>query len=287
MHRPAAAASVPPPGPSACPYPGASSRSTESNNGPTDAGTSSLNPLNFMFSSLPQTPFAGQKSRLPTERQTSSIPKSDGSPWEYPSPQQMYNAMRRKGYDDAPEDAVESMVEVHNFLNEGAWREIRAWESQFAGGVLGALRAASTTSSSSPATAATPTDSSAEPPRLMRFEGRSKELTPKARVMQLMGRLWPEKYSPDPPFDRHDWYVMRFPPAGEPKTVRYVIDYYSGPPEPTGEPVFYLDVRPAVDRPGAVAERALRWSMETWQKASGSDVRAAEKERKRMRGEGL
>ena len=33
--------------------------------------------------------------------------------------------------DGVPEDAVESMVEVHNFLNEGAWQQILTWEDQY------------------------------------------------------------------------------------------------------------------------------------------------------------
>ena len=60
---------------------------------------------------------------------------------------------------------------------------------------------------------------------------------------------------------------------GQTKEVRYVIDYYSGPPEPTGEPVFYLDVRPAVDGPTAAAERMLRWGGDVWHRASGAKAR--------------
>lgn len=52
------------------------------------------------------------------------------------------------------------------------------------------------------------------------------------------------------PFDRHDWYVDR---CG--KTVRYVIDYYSGTEEVPGQPVFNVDVRPAVDSFTAVSDR--------------------------------
>jgi len=47
-----------------------------------------------------------------------------------------------------------------------------------------------------------------------------------------------------PPFDRHDWVVRR-PSTNE--EVRYVIDYYSSPKRIGGEPVFHLDVRPALD----------------------------------------
>lgn len=76
----------------------------------------------------------------------------------------------------------------------------------------------------------------------------------------------------EPPFDRHDWYVLRRTPYG-PKEVRYVIDYYSGEPEPTGEPVFYLDIRPAIDNPVAAAERLIRCGGDFWWRASGGAAR--------------
>lgn len=79
----------------------------------------------------------------------------------------------------------------------------------------------------------------------------------------------------EPPFDRHDWYVTR-KVGNETKEIRYVIDYYSGEPEPTGEPVFYLDVRPAFTPLGA-AERFIRWGTDVWWRASGAEVREAEK----------
>lgn len=168
------------PVPSAIPPPGIESKES--------ADSGSLNPLNFMFSNLPQTRAPGQKVILPTEREVSSIPRGTGKGegnWEYPSPQQMYNAMRRKGYDDTPEDAVESMVAVHNFLNEGAWGEIVEWEKQFGGGVMKALREQEENQRVA-------RDGSW--PRLLRFQGRSKELTPKARMLQMLGRVYPEKY---------------------------------------------------------------------------------------------
>lgn len=67
--------------------------------------------------------------------------------------------------------------------------------------------------------------------------------------------------------------MQRKTPEGQTREVRYVIDYYSGPPEPTGEPVFYLDVRPAVDGPTAAAERMLRWGGDLWHRASGAKAR--------------
>ena len=76
---------------------------------------------------LSQAPAASQESLLPTERETSSIPRDDGEKWEYPSPQQFHNALARKGM-ETPEEHVETMVQIHNFLNEQAWLEILKWE---------------------------------------------------------------------------------------------------------------------------------------------------------------
>lgn len=79
-------------------------------------------------------------------------------------------------------------------------------------------------------------------------------------------------FSSEPPFDRHDWYVSRRTSSGS-KEVRYVIDYYSAPPEESGEPVFYLDIRPALDTPTAAIERLMRWGGDVWWRASGGEVR--------------
>lgn len=180
MHKAAPAPAAVPLVDRACPY------TPPEKDGSTDSG---LNPLNFMFANLPQTRAPGQKLVLPTEREVSSIPrgteKGEGN-WEYPSPQQMYNAMKRKGYDDTPEDAVESMVAVHNFLNEGAWGEIVEWEKEFGGGVMKALMEQEAERRA--------TEGQGAWPRLLRFQGRSKELTPKARILQMLGRVYPEKY---------------------------------------------------------------------------------------------
>lgn len=89
---------------------------------------------------------------------------------------------------------------------------------------------------------------------------------------QKEGQLISFFSSSKPPFDRHDWFVSRQSPSGQ-KEVRYVIDFYSGPPEPTGESVFYLDIRPAVDTPTAAVERLMRWGGDVWWKASGGVVR--------------
>ena len=250
---------------------------------------SRLNPLNYMPSNLSQSRAPNQSVFLPLERETSSIPRGDAeSNWEYPSPQQMYNAMLRKGYDDTPQDAVESMVAVHNFLNEGAWAEIVGWEQRFSRGLGKGWEYCSKGEAAFGVLARS--DAPTLQPRLLRFQGRPREMTPKAKALQALGQLYPAKFKyvhsmcsstnielmkvrSDPPFDRHDWFVQRQSPDGNKKEVRYVIDYYSGPPEPTGEPVFYLDVRPAVDTPAAAVERLMRWGGDVWYRASGAEAR--------------
>lgn len=67
--------------------------------------------------------------------------------------------------------------------------------------------------------------------------------------------------STEPPFDRHDWVVKRRSSGEE---VRYVIDYYSAPPEPDGSPVFSLDVRPALDSFGSIKQRISAATEEAW-----------------------
>ena len=266
---------------SACPYNPPESSSPSS----TSSTLSKLNPLNYMPRVLDNTRAANQTINLDVDREPSTIPRGDGTGtnWEYPSPQQMYNAMLRKGYTDTPAEDVPAMVSVHNFLNEGAWGEILGWETRFAGGLQRGWEICRRGEENAMTTAVmmarrerlegkTGTQEQ-ELPSLVRFMGRPDEPTPKARIMQFMGWMWPTRYGSEPPFDRHDWFVRRIGPDGQGKEVRYVIDYYSGPPEPTGEPVFYLDVRPAVDGPTAACERLLRWGGDVWWRASGATVR--------------
>lgn len=60
--------------------------------------------------------------------------------------------------------------------------------------------------------------------------------------------------SSEPPFDRHDWIVRR---PSDDSEHRYIIDYYSAPPDEDGSPNFHLDVRPALDDLDGVR---ARWS---------------------------
>lgn len=267
-----AAPSPPSPPPSSCPVP-------HNRAGKADEASflSKINPLNYMFREISQAPAPNQTHALPVDRDPSSIPKGTGDGnWEYPSPQQMYNALLRKGYTDTDVTAVESMVAVHNFLNEGAWAEVVEWEKRFGGGLSRAWEICRRGEENAEETRRVlDWKANVEPinPTLIRFQGRPKEMTPKAAMFQVMGWLYPAKFGTEPPFDRHDWYVARNV-NGKEKQVRYVIDYYSGPPEPTGEPVFFLDVRPALTPTGAV-ERMMRWGGDVWWRASGGVVREA------------
>jgi cytochrome c heme-lyase len=171
---------------------------------------SKLNPLNYMPSLSNQREHAEQTVSLPLSRETSSIPRGDADAnWEYPSPQQMYNAMLRKGYTDTPADAVESMVAVHNFLNEGAWNEIVQWESIFSKGLghgweqcrkgeegMAMERARTEMLRQRRQDLGYDTGKAAEEdgPRLLRFMGRPGDQTPKASILQALGWMFPEKY---------------------------------------------------------------------------------------------
>ncbi|PWZ00817.1 LOW QUALITY PROTEIN: hypothetical protein BCV70DRAFT_211566 [Testicularia cyperi] len=231
--------------------------------------SSSLNPLNMM-PTLSQAQAPEQQTLLSTERVVSSIPRSrtsaapgaspydapsacpvkhDGSvegkdaeeqqtdKWEYPSPQQFYNAL---GW-ETPEEHVETMVMVHNFLNEQAWLEVLEWEK-----LAGA-------------------DSSRA--ELARFSGKPGTMTPKARIFSWLGAVMPSTFSSDPPFDRHDWIVRR--PDQNGREVRYVIDYYSVPDDPDkDDPEFVLDVRPALDSFESLCTR-MRKGYDEWKGGEG------------------
>lgn len=156
----------------------------------------SLNPLNFMFPNLSQSRANSQISALPLERTTSSIPRGDAdSNWEYPSPQQMFNALLRKGFDDTPEDAMEVMVAVHNFLNEGAWHEVEAWEERFSRGLGHGWQVCSRGEDGFTSQCCESSDKEmAQRPKLLKFQGRPGELTPKAQILSMLGWAYPSRF---------------------------------------------------------------------------------------------
>lgn len=214
-----------------------------------------------------QTPHPDQRVPLSTHRVVSTIPRADelreeplaahqpgeGSKWVYPSEQQFYNAMRRKGWDGVDETTIPLVVRIHNSVNEKAWNEVRRWEQQLHG---------------------------VDDPRLVRFLGRPKDMSFKALVNTYL--LW---YNA--PFDRHDWFVDRGD-GKEPR--RYIVDFYNGNDGMTSgtsllssvlqrarggggsndgnqnaqpdnqaivprPPAMYIDVRPAGDNPEAFVDR--------------------------------
>ena len=236
---------------------------------PMHRDTEVVNPANNM-PHLSQNPAPNQTVELPVQRTESSIPRTpspDGSSvparWEYPSPQQFYNALARKGW-ETPEEHVVTMVEIHNFLNEMAWKEVLRWETMSNPYVQHLAPSSRSAYILIPISAyfmgLSIVLSTAPEPQLSRFQGRPGEISPKARFWLLAGRLFPSRFNTEPPFDRHDWMIRRH--SGE--EVRYVIDYYSAPPEPDGSPVFSLDVRPALDSLGSVKSRITAATREAW-----------------------
>ena len=183
-----------PPAESACPYTPADLSKNEESKAPSKFAK--YNPLNYMFSDLSQDKAENQKVTLPTSREPSTIPKGTGDGnWEYPSPQQMYNALLRKGFTDTDATAVESMVSVHNFLNEGAWAEIVEWERRFGGGLAKGWEACKRGEAGSVAGADLgPQLDDVPQPSLLRFQGRPKDMTPKAAMIQIMGKIYPSAF---------------------------------------------------------------------------------------------
>lgn len=191
-----------------------------------------------------QLPNSTQTIELSTERVSSTIPKggtdkSSGSTWTYPSPQQFYNALSRKGKfnhnGEESEEDITSVVALHNNMNEKTWAKVVEWERQTYG------------------------DES--PPKLLKFCGRPHDLSPKAALKHYL-------LSHPLPYDRHDWTVLR----QDGTTVRYVIDYYydesraddsedSAMPElhdRSATPSLLVDVRPALEGPSNFLARALQ-----------------------------
>jgi len=79
----------------------------------------------------------------------------------------------------------------------------------------------------------------------LRFQGKPKDYSPKARLLNFLGYKLP--------FDRHDWIVDR---CGA--EVRYIIDFYNAVAYGGDAPVaMHLDVRPALDSASSVWDRCV------------------------------
>lgn len=201
-----------------------------------------INPTNNMPTVANQLPSPMQKQILSSERVKSSIPKggaSEGSSWVYPSPQMFYNSLVRKNkLGDTDESDMESVVSLHNNMNEKTWAKVIEWED--------VLNPSGTNNGGS---------------KLLKFIGRPSDLSPKARIKNII-------FSHPIPFDRHDWTVVR--PDGH--EVRYVIDYYydesnASDDEGSGMPDLHdrdavksilVDVRPALDSVSGLYGRILK-----------------------------
>ena len=203
-----------------------------------DHNNENIDPANQMPAEANQKPSPGQPFPLSTNRVVSSIPRAGKKEnWVYPSEQMFWNAMLRKGWkwekadetSDGPinQKDMSDIIRIHNTNNELAWQAVLKWEM--------ALHKKECPSG----------------PQLIRFGGRAKDYSPRARIRNWMGYVLP--------FDRHDWVVDR---CGT--EVRYIIDYYDGELDsPTGK-FAHLDVRPAMDRFGNIWDRMVvawwRWT---------------------------
>lgn len=79
----------------------------------------------------------------------------------YPSQAQFYSAMQRKNHNPRAED-METIVPIHNAVNERAWREVLKWEKGLGGEACGGVQ-------------------------LLNFVGKPKERTVKAWVNVMLG----------------------------------------------------------------------------------------------------
>ena len=157
----------------------------------------------------------------------------EGTTWTYPSPQMFYNSLARKNkLGETKEDEIDSVVALHNNMNEKTWTRVQEWESVTADGQ----------------------------PKLLKFTGRPTDLSPKAMFKHyVLGHPLP--------YDRHDWTILR----NDGTTVRYVIDYYydetrakddaaSAKPDlkdTQATPSLLVDVRPALDGPSELWNRII------------------------------
>lgn len=110
-------------------------------------------------SSIPATNDAS--TSLPSDRETSSIPRKDGENWVYPSQAQFFAAMTRKQHNPRASD-MKVVVPIHNAVNERAWMEVMDWENGRGGELCGGVK-------------------------LVSFKGRPGDMSLKARCRSLLG----------------------------------------------------------------------------------------------------
>ncbi|KAL0077812.1 cytochrome c/c1 heme lyase-domain-containing protein [Phycomyces blakesleeanus] len=144
---------------------------------------------------ISQQPQKDQSMALGKDREISTIPRAESSEklWVYPSEQMFFNAMRRKNWNPEEKD-MGVVVPMHNAVNEQAWSKILEWENMH--------------------------KTECNQPKLLKFQGRPKDITPKARI--------------------RSWFGLRDP--RRPEAVS-----------------FYLDVRPAVSPSGVWDRLKWAW----------------------------
>ena len=102
---------------------------------------------------------------LSADREVSSIPRTGDENWVYPSEAQFFAAMARKDHNPHASD-MKTIVPIHNAVNERAWAEVMKWEAGRGGESCGGVK-------------------------LVNFKGRPNDMSPKARVMTLLGSVSP------------------------------------------------------------------------------------------------
>ena len=205
------------------------------------------------------------------EEPSSSSADATDDRWIYPSEQQYYNAVKRKGWSNVNAEDVPMIVKIHNEVNERSWGKVLKWEECRDGDEEGVRKPQQEEkeggeSSPSPFPLHPPSTSVTtipSPPTLVRFLGRPKDRSPKSYLMTaFMGYDL---------FDRHDWIIQRTrlpffyekPFLGEGELVkeeqRYVVDFYDSKVESKGnQNGIYVDVRPAFEG-GGVGDRVWSW----------------------------
>ncbi|GMI46965.1 hypothetical protein TrCOL_g1172 [Triparma columacea] len=203
-------------------------------------------------SSIPRSDYMPSHQACPVINNDKSSPASSSSAtadpsdnWIYPSEQQYFNAVTRKGWKNVKAEDVPMIVKIHNEVNERSWNKVLMWES-----IRESTRIVTTPS----------------PPTLVRFIGRPKDRSPKSYFMTGLGYEL---------FDRHDWIVQRtrlpffwekpFLPADSlvKEEQRYVVDFYDSGSGNQGNQgsennSIHVDVRPAFEG-GGIGDRVWSW----------------------------
>jgi cytochrome c heme-lyase len=109
----------------------------------------------------PAPPLPNAPPSLSADREVSSIPRLNNENWVYPSEAQFFAAMARKKHNPHAPD-MKVVVPIHNAVNERAWADVLRWERGRGGDACGGVR-------------------------LVSFKGRPKDVTPKARILSLLG----------------------------------------------------------------------------------------------------